>query len=107
MGTIGYVHEAIVRLKICLELLLAPILVLKPYYANKSNYCPLYVLDDTGICMYRLPQYLRRRFESNLRRPTLRSLPLPVPLQVMVALTMRFYATGSVYAVTAYVYYLS
>ncbi|XP_065941636.1 putative nuclease HARBI1 [Magallana gigas] len=65
---------------------------------------PLDYLDDTDIiCKYRLPRHniidLCGRFNRDLRRPTLRSRPLPVSLQVMVAL--RFYATGSFQAILA------
>lgn len=71
---------------------------------------PLDYLDDTDIiCKYRLPRHniidLCGRFNRDLRRPTLRSRPLPVSLQVMVAL--RFYATGSFQTVLGDVHRIS
>lgn len=71
---------------------------------------PLDYLDDTDIiCKYRLPRHniidLCGRFNRDLRRPTLRSRPLPVSLQVMVAL--RFYATGSFQAILGDVHRIS
>lgn len=71
---------------------------------------PLDYLDDTDIiCKYRLPRHniidLCGRFNRDLRRPTLRSRPLPVSLQVMVALNI--YATGSFQAVLGDVHRIS
>ena len=58
-----------------------------------------YLYDDDIIAKYRLPRFvifdLFRRFDGDLKRPTLRSRSL----QVTTAL--RFYAKGSFQAVTA------
>ena len=68
-----------------------------------------YLDDDDIIAKYRLPRFvifdLCRRFDGDLKRPTLRSRSLTVSLQVMTAL--RFYATGSFQAVTADVHRIS
>jgi hypothetical protein len=71
---------------------------------------PIDYLDDNDIiAKYRLPRYLIfdlcRRFDGDLKRPTLRSRSLSVSLQVMTAL--RFYATGSFQEVTADVHRIS
>ena len=63
-----------------------------------------YLADDDIIAKYRLPRFaifdLCRRFDGELKRPTLRSRSLSVD-------SVAFYATGSIQAVTAVVHRIS
>ena len=62
-----------------------------------------YLDDDDIIAKYRLSRFvifdLFRRFDGDLKRPTLRSRSLSVSFQLLTAL--RFNATGSFQVVTA------
>ena len=76
-------------------------------FRDKDN--PIDYLDDDDIAKYRLPRFvifdLCRRFDGDLKRPTLRSRSLSVSFQLMTAL--RFHATGSFQAVTAEIHRIS